>query len=120
LSASVPHYLEVQYEELVRAPEVILRRICAFAELAFHPAMLDYHTRARDRLEEVRSRVGHDGKVLVSKEQRLHLHQRTSNPPTSDRVGRWKHELTADEVVRFHAIAGDLLADLGYASAAAA
>ncbi len=73
-----------------------------------------YHSRARDRLNEVQSRTGADGQVMVAKEQRLHLHRRTSRPPEGDRIGLWRTELTADEVARFEALAGDLLTDLGY------
>lgn len=35
------HYLEVRYEDLTAAPEHSLRRICSFAGLPFHPAVLD-------------------------------------------------------------------------------
>ncbi len=48
LAERVPHYLEVRYEDLIREPETVLRRVCAFAELPFHPATLDYHTHPRN------------------------------------------------------------------------
>ena len=35
-------YLEVRYEELVADPEATVRAICAFADIPFEPAMLDY------------------------------------------------------------------------------
>lgn len=113
-ATEVAHYIEVRYEDLIREPEAVLRRVCTFADLPFHPATLEYHERARDRLDEVQTRRGADGRVLVSKEQRLHLHRRTSRPPEAERIGLWRTELTPEEVTRFHAIAGDLLADLGY------
>jgi hypothetical protein len=34
-------YLEVRYEDLTAVPEQSLRRICAFLDLPFHPAVLD-------------------------------------------------------------------------------
>ena len=35
-------YLEVRYEDLVRAPAAAIERICAFAGLAYEPSMLAY------------------------------------------------------------------------------
>jgi hypothetical protein len=119
LAAGVPHYLEIRYEDLIRDPEAVLRTICAFVELRYHPAMLRYHEGARGRLDEVSARAGPDGRVAVTKEQRLRLHGRTSRPPEAGRIGLWREELSAAEVARFEALAGGLLADLGYALASA-
>src|SRR5919204_347134 len=46
-------YLEVRYEDLVRDTEPTLRRGCEFINLAYGPAMLAYHERAAERLEEM-------------------------------------------------------------------
>jgi hypothetical protein len=35
-------------------------------------------------------------------------------PPTAERAGRWRTELTSDEAAEIEAVAGDLLAELGY------
>src|SRR5918996_289558 len=46
-------YLEVRYEDLVRDTEGVLRGVCELVELDFDPAMLDYHERAEERLQEM-------------------------------------------------------------------
>ena len=35
-------------------------------------------------------------------------------PPRPDRIGRWKTELAAAELMRFEAVAGESLERLGY------
>jgi LPS sulfotransferase NodH len=86
-------YLELRYEELVVEPEAVLRRVCEFLGLAFEPAMLEYHRRVEpDRLED---------------------HPRLAQPPTPG-VRRWREEMSAGDTELFEAVAGDLLAELGY------
>jgi hypothetical protein len=105
----VRHALEIRYEELVRDPEAVLRRVCAFVALPFDRAMLEYHRRAPERLAE------HEAHAQVSREQRLRQQEATTHPPDVARIGRWKSALSADDVARFEAVAGSLLAELGYA-----
>jgi hypothetical protein len=86
-------YLELRYEDLVADPEEGLREVCGFLGLDFEPAMLEYH-RAVD----------------VSG---LPDHPRLAQPPTSG--GRdWRAEMEPRDAELFEAIAGDLLAELGY------
>jgi hypothetical protein len=107
-------YLEIRYEALIAEPERTLRAVCAFVDLSYDPRMLRYHETARQRLDEVTTWRGPDGGVIVTKEQRLHNHRFTSLPPMAERVGRWRTELTGDETAEIEAVAGDLLAELGY------
>jgi hypothetical protein len=107
------HYLEVRFEELVAAPERVLARVCDFLDLAWSPAMLAYPERAAARLGEVEDQR-QPGGPLVTREQRLGQHPHLGFPPRADRVGRWRREMSADEVADFAAVAGDLLAALGY------
>jgi hypothetical protein len=86
-------YHEVRYEELVDGPESVVQGICAFAQLPFSPAMLDY-TRSVD--------------VSAKPHQ-----QRLLTPPTTG-VRSWREELPAEDVAAFEAIAGELLSELGY------
>jgi hypothetical protein len=86
-------YLEVRYERLVAEPAATLRLICAFAGLAYEDAMLDYA-----------------GTVdLTGKPHQARLTQ----PPTAG-VRDWRTEMGPADVTAFEAIAGDLLARLGY------
>ncbi len=109
-----PHYLEVRYEQLVLNLSETLRAVCDFLQLEFSTEMERYHANARERLDEVESRLNAQGTVVVTKTQRLQHHRLTSQPPQASRIGRWKSEMTSDEQVRFVNVAGPLLAELGY------
>ncbi len=86
-------YLELRYEDLVSEPEVVLRKVCAQLDLEYEPAMLAYY-------EDV-------------DEARLQDHPGLAHPPTP-RARTWRDELSAAQVERFEAVAGQLLSELGY------
>lgn len=86
-------YFEVRYENLVTEPEARLREICSFLGVRFEPAMLDYY---------------HDFKSTPDRN-----HKRLAEPPSPGNRS-WRKQMSAADVERFEAIAGDLLADLGY------
>jgi hypothetical protein len=86
-------YREARYERLVAEPQETIREICAFARIPFVPAMLEYA-----------------GAVDVSRKPHQ---QRLLQPPTTG-VRDWRSELEEADVRAFEAVAGDLLADLGY------
>jgi hypothetical protein len=108
------HFLEVRFEDLVQAPEAVLRRICGFVDLDYHPDMLRFPERAPGRLEEHRTRYRPDGSVLVSHEERLRQQAHVQNPPDASKIGIWRQALSEEEARRFEEIAGDLLAAYGY------
>ncbi len=85
-------YLELRYEDLVAEPEARLREVCEFLELEYEPAMLEYHRR--------------DDPVDAD-------HPRLAQPPVRD-VRAWRQEMRPQDAELFEAIAGDLLAELGY------
>jgi hypothetical protein len=110
----LPQLLEVRYEELVRSPAAVLRRVCEHCELEFHPSMLE--------------RAG------LPEPFQAGLPSWRSSPvgPIAEcSVGRHERELDASQLARFHAIGltpfaaarlgtrpfetGELLAALGYA-----
>ena len=111
---TVPHYLELRFEDLVRDPERELRRLCEFLQLSFHPVMLAYGERAPGRLAEYVQTFGPDGPGSVPLDRFLAIHDRTHLPPDPGRIGRWRTEMSRDERRRYEAIAGPLLAELGY------
>jgi hypothetical protein len=86
-------YHEVRYEELVAEPERTIRQICDFAEIPFEPAMLDYAS-------------------AVDVSAKPHQ-QRLLAPPTTG-VRSWRDDMSARDVAEFEAVAGELLAELGY------
>jgi hypothetical protein len=113
LGAGLPQYHEIRYEHLVADPERTLREVCGFLELEFEPGMLSAHESARQRLNELPG-VRMPGGTSVTREERLTLDGRTCEPPDPSRAGRWRTDLAPDAVARFEAVAGDLLAELGY------
>ncbi len=107
-------YMEVRYEDLVTTTEATLRRICERIELSFEPAMLAYHEHAAERLEEMNRDRDRDGRRTVSGAERMTAHARTAAPPSAERVYAWRQEMSSADRRQFEAVAGDLLAELGY------
>ncbi|OFW72360.1 MAG: hypothetical protein A2Y55_09575 [Actinobacteria bacterium RBG_16_68_12] len=86
-------YFEVRYEDLVADPERVVRTICELARLPFEPAMLEYA-----------------GAVDVSAKPH---HQRLLQAPTKG-VRDWRTQMSPMDARALEAIAGALLAELGY------
>ncbi len=86
-------YFEVRYEDLVASPDATVSAICSFAGIPFVLEMLEY-----------------PGQVDISDKPHQ---QRLQHPPTAG-VRNWREELGPDEALAFEAVAGDLLAELGY------
>jgi hypothetical protein len=111
----VPHYLEIRYEDLVRDPEPALRSVCDLIELPFTGAMLEFHAQAATRLAEMdRDLAPRDDLPAQSAEGRLAPHALASKPPTSDRVGVWRTEMSAEQLAEFEEEGGEMLRELGY------
>ena len=111
----IDHYVEVRYEDLVLDTEATLRRVCEFIELPYDEAMLGYHERAPERLQEkARDLDRGPEKEPQSAEARLESHALANEPPNPERVGRWRTEMSAEDRAVYEELAGDLLADLGY------
>jgi hypothetical protein len=109
------HYIEVQYEELVRDTETQLRRVSEFLELPWDDTMLRYYERAEDRLAEMhRDLPGEEGKPLRPADHRKEAHVLTSKPPDASRLARWKEEMDPRDNAAFEGVAGPLLRELGY------
>ena len=109
-----PDYLEVRYEELVRDTQATLRNICAHIDLSFEEPMLSYYKGVPQRLSEHKGRLNRDGSWSVTQEQRLAQQKLTTEPPQLQRLFVWKQMMSSNEVLKFEAVAGDLLEELGY------
>ena len=107
-------YLEVKFEDLVLHTERELRRICEFIDLDFDPAMLGYHETAEQRLQEKARALPRAHGEPQSAEKRLMSHAKTFEPPNPDLIGTWRKRMSAPDRAAYEALAGDLLADLGY------
>ncbi len=114
----VEHYIEVRYEDLISDTESVLRRVCEHIDLPFDPAMLSYHERAEERLQEMAGALpAKKGRPEREAGERIEAHALTTKPPDADRVAVWKREMSAEENAEFENAAGYLLADLGYETA---
>jgi hypothetical protein len=108
------HYTEVTYEELIADTEGTLRRVCEFLELSYDAAMLRYHERAGERLAEKARDLPKEGGRTQPAEARISSHALASEAPRTDRIGRWRREMSEADVAEYERVAGDLLAELGY------
>jgi hypothetical protein len=112
--AVCPNYMEVRYERLVEDSQAVLKETCRFLDLDYDDRMLRYHEFTPERLREHRGRVRLDGRVVVTREQRLDQQRRTMLPPDPSRVFVWKSEMLREERDRYEAVAGDVLRECGY------
>ena len=108
-------YLELRYEDLVADPEPALRRVCELVELDYDPAMLAYHERAGERLAELGDLppTGERGGRAASERSRrprARHASRRARRGSAPGGRRW----TTPTGAQFEAVAGDLLAELGY------
>jgi hypothetical protein len=90
-----PHYREVRYEALVADPAEELRELAAFLDLPDAPEMATYY------VGRTRQTPG-----LSAKKAWL--------PPTRG-LRDWRTQMSPRDTALFEALAGDLLAELGYA-----
>jgi hypothetical protein len=91
-------YTEVLYENLVRAPEAELQRLCRFLGEPYDPGMLQYHKHA-------------DGLIP---QQRRSQHYNVDAPPLAARAQAWKREMSPTDVKLFSRYAHRMLKELGY------
>jgi hypothetical protein len=97
---SPSRYHELRYERLVADPADECARLCDFLGLTFDERMLSFH--------EGRTK---DDPGLSAKKAWL---------PVTAGLREWRSEMAPEEVERFEAVAGELLAELGYARGAPA
>jgi hypothetical protein len=119
--SAVDHYMEVRFEDVLTDTEAQIRRMCEFVELDYDPAMLRFHERAAERLDEIRRdmKPGDEvaagrGRQFRSAEARVAQHLLTTEPPRADRIARWRGEMSADDLDEFEGAVGDFLVELGY------
>jgi hypothetical protein len=91
-------YREVRYEALIDDPEATVSEVCTFLGLGFAPEMLSYHEKGVPFAASTR-----DPEAFAS-----------SASPITKGLRDWREQMTRGDVVLFEAIAGDVLADLGY------
>jgi hypothetical protein len=91
-------YYEFLYEDLVRAPEPVLRAVCEFLGLPFAPSMLSYHERVADSVPD----------------SKRHIWPLIGEPPRASNAQVWKSKMSPATRTCFEKRAGLLLGELGY------
>ena len=91
-------YMEVHYEDFLRDPDAIVRLLCDFVDLEFEESMLQYFERADN---------------VIASNAHSESHQRLRRPPTTG-LRDWRKDMPRRDLEIFEALAGDLLAELGY------
>jgi Sulfotransferase family len=111
--ATLAHYIETRYEDLVRNTDAELRRLCAFLALPYAPAMTDPGARGAARIARLKGRQHVSGR-MVSRDERTSIHANLVRPPLAERVGVWRGEMSAAERAAVEQGAGSLAGELGY------
>jgi hypothetical protein len=91
-------YAELRYEDLTVDPEDALRRLCAFLREDYRPSMAEPHKLARELLRP----QGRHAPVCE---------------PVHVNSGGWRNRMPVPDQRLFHAVASDVLLDLGYDAA---
>lgn len=94
-----PRYYELKYEDLVTDTEGTLRGLFDFLQLAWEPGVMSFH--------EVQSASRNPVKFAQNPE--------ATKPLQSSSIGRWKKDLTGDDLAYVGRECGPLLRTLGYA-----
>jgi len=91
------YYYELRYERLIQDPAGELCAVCEFLGEIFEPGMLEYHQVARERISTD-----------------SHFFSNVRNPPSRQRIGRWRDEMSVKDQRLVQFVAGRLLTELGY------
>lgn len=91
-------YFELAYEDLVRSPEEILRRVCAFLRVPYAADMLGYAKRLDQSIPE----------------DKRHIWPLIGEQPRADNAERWRETMPVPVQICFEKRAGEVLAELGY------
>lgn len=92
-------FCRVQFEELIRDPEVVMRKLCAFLDLEYHPEVLDYH-------KGMGKYYGEEGFSA--------LHQSLQTPFDLSKIGEWELELPPRKAIRCEVLGGSFAETIGY------
>lgn len=90
--------LELHYEALVSSPVEVLKQVCAFLGVDFHPDMLSYHQMGKEEYTPFFDQI----------------HARLSEPPRLDRVEAWRSSLSPRQAALVEALCADTMRLVGY------
>lgn len=113
-AASVAHYHELRYEDLVLQPEAELRKVCGFLNLDYSSHMLEYRASSARHVGHLGDRLLPDGRAMVPHALRARLHETLVQPLRKDRVHGWRQQLTPSDRAKIEAITAPLMQEVGY------
>ena len=90
---------ELFYEQLVTEPEAEIKKLCKFLNISFNDNMMSFH---KEDLSIYKKPAGH-----------LSI-ERISKPIDSSKVGRWKNNLSEQQLEEFYSTAKDAMITFGY------
>jgi hypothetical protein len=90
---------EVRYEDLVSAPRETLRRLCRFLDLPYEDQMLRFHVDAERFMTEAASSS---------------FNAAATTPITREHAGRWRTDLSADEIASVELLCAREMAEFDY------
>ncbi|MGM0587757.1 MAG: sulfotransferase family protein [Bacteroidota bacterium] len=91
-------YHEVKYEQLVREPETTLKKLSSDLDIPFDSNMLEFY-RSKAKSRDIK---------------RMPQNPEATQPIFSSSMGRWKDDLSPEELDTVYDIAGELLKKLNY------
>jgi len=89
----------VQFEELIRDPESVMKGLCTFLELDYKPEVLNY----QEGMQRYFNKEGFSA-----------LHQSLHTPFDLSKIGEWERELTEKKVIRCEVLGGRFPQKIGY------
>lgn len=92
------NYCEARYEDLVTAPEATLRKLCGFIGEPFDDAMLRYHELGGG---------SRDPMTFITNVE-------ATEPLKTSAIGRWRRDLSPEELEQFSRLAAERMTQLGY------
>lgn len=91
--------ITIRYEDLLQNTETELRKVCSFLSINFESGMLNYYQQDKKNIEP---------------EEFYQWKEKISSPPDIDNMGKYKSQLSADEIKIFNHIAGEQLQQFNY------
>lgn len=95
-------FYTIRYEDLVAAPEVEMKSICAFLGLEFESAMLDFY-QAKEKSNAFYTRAATEK-----------YHSSLMHPVDTSKVEKWRRELVPEKIMMMDYVVGQVADQAGY------
>jgi hypothetical protein len=102
-------YIKVRYEDLVSAPEITLKKITDFLNLPYNEDMMKYDDKYNDDLKKAENKISD----TVKKHFTL-FHEGLGEKVNTNKIGRWRFELSEKDNNLIWAICHETAKEFGY------